>query len=66
MTASPSPRQANIGRCLVERAHWAPLAATLPQAHVLVEPYLYNVIHEGQYHQNRTDRGIPREDDFRC
>jgi hypothetical protein len=58
------------GRQALADAWWtgpigAPSAATLPQGHVLVEPYLYDVIHEGQYDENRTYHGIPREDDFR-
>ena len=42
----------------------APSAATLPRGHFLVEPYLYDVIQQGQYDRNGVKRGAPESNGF--
>ena len=39
-------------------------AATLPQGHFLVEPYLYDSMAYGRYDRNGTRLGTPREHDL--
>src|ERR1700722_7714011 len=53
----------------VDDAWWtgpllAPNASTLPQGHVLVEPYLYDVITEGFYNSTGTRVGAPHENGY--
>ena len=38
----------------------APSAATLPQGHFLIEPYLYDVIQQGQYDRDGVKRRASR------
>jgi hypothetical protein len=42
----------------------APSAATLPQGHFLIEPYLYDVIQQGQYDRNGMKRRAPKSSGF--
>ena len=42
----------------------APSAATLPQGHFLIDPYLYDVIQQGQYDRNGVKRGAPESNGF--
>src|SRR6202521_6328847 len=42
----------------------APSAATLPQGHVLVEPYLYNVMTDGRFDMRGTRHASAREHDI--
>jgi hypothetical protein len=42
----------------------APSAATLPQGHFLIEPYLYDVITEGEYDSTGTQRSAPHANGF--
>ena len=42
----------------------APSAATLPQRHFLIEPYLYDVITQGQYDRNGVRRNAPHANGF--
>lgn len=42
----------------------APSAATLPRGHFLFEPYLYDVIQQGQYDRNGVKRGTPESNGF--
>ena len=42
----------------------APSAATLPQGHALIEPYLYDVISDGRYDANGTHRPSAGEHDL--
>jgi len=42
----------------------APNASTLPQGHVLVEPYLYDVISEGFYNSTGTRVSAPHENGY--
>lgn len=42
----------------------APSAATLPQGHFLVEPYLYDVIMEGEYDSTGTRHSAPHANEF--
>ena len=53
----------------VDDAWWtgpmlAPSAATLPQGHVLIEPYLYDVTTQGQYDSSSTRRSSPHANGF--
>jgi hypothetical protein len=42
----------------------APSAATLPRSHFLIEPYLYDVIQQGQYDRNGVKRRAPESNGF--
>jgi len=42
----------------------APSAATLPQGHMLVEPYLYDVMTDGRFDMNGTRHASAREHDI--
>ncbi len=42
----------------------APSAATLPQGHMLIEPYLYDVIADGRFDTSGVHRGTPAEHDL--
>ena len=42
----------------------APSAATLPQGHMLVEPYLYDVMTDGRFDRNGTRHASAREHDI--
>jgi hypothetical protein len=42
----------------------APNASTLPQGHILIEPYLYDVITQGFYNSNGTRISIPHENSY--
>src|ERR1700704_6964222 len=42
----------------------APSAATLPQGHMLVEPYLYNVMTDGRFDMHGTRHASAREHDI--
>ncbi len=42
----------------------APSAGTLPRGHLLIEPYLYDVIQQGQYDRNGVKRGGPESNGF--
>jgi hypothetical protein len=42
----------------------APSAATLPRGHFLIEPYLYDVIQQGQYDHNGVKRRGPKSHGF--
>src|ERR1700751_1106606 len=42
----------------------APSAATLPQGHFLIEPYLYDVIQQGQFDRDGKRRGAAESNDF--
>lgn len=42
----------------------APNASTLPQGHVLIEPYLYDVISEGSYDPRGTRVGAPHANSY--
>ena len=42
----------------------APSASTLPRGHILVEPYLYDVITQGQYDSNGVRRSAPHANGF--
>ena len=60
---NPSDRQS------LDDAWWtgpmlAPSAATLPQGHFLIEPYLYDVIQQGQYDRNGVKRRAPESNGF--
>src|SRR5271155_5353270 len=53
-TEPPSPSPAPLAREALSEAWWtgpllAPSAGTLPRGHILVEPYLYDVIAYGSY-----------------
>jgi hypothetical protein len=41
----------------------APSAATLPQGHMLIEPYVYDVISDGRFDAHGTHRSAPAEHD---
>jgi hypothetical protein len=62
--------EAAAARESLDEAWWtgpigAASAATLPQGHVLVEPYLYDAIAVGRYDSSGTFHRIPKEDDYR-
>ena len=42
----------------------APSAATLPRGHFLIEPYLYDVVQQGEYDRNGVKRGAPESNGF--
>ena len=42
----------------------APSAATLPRGHFLIEPYLYDVVQQGEYDRNGVKRGTPESNGF--
>jgi hypothetical protein len=61
--------QNSADRQALDDAWWtgpmlAPSAATLPRGHFLVEPYLYDVIQQGQYDRNGVKRGAPESNGF--
>ena len=61
--------QSSSGRQSLADAWWtgpmlAPSAATLPQGHFLIEPYLYDVIQQGQYDRNGVKRTVPESNGF--
>jgi len=42
----------------------APSAATLPQGHILIEPYFYDVISQGEFDKNGVRRDAPHSNGF--
>jgi len=63
---APSPE---VAREALGDAWWtgpllAPSANTLPRGHVLVEPYLYDVISEGYYDSSGTRHSAPHSNGF--
>ncbi len=61
--------QTSTDRQSLDDAWWtgpmlAPSAATLPRGHFLIEPYLYDVIQQGQYDRNGVKRGAPDSNGF--
>lgn len=63
--ASPSPSPASTRQALSD-AWWtgpllAPSAGTLPHGHILVEPYLYDVIQYGAYDTHGALKAAPHE-----
>jgi hypothetical protein len=42
----------------------APNASTLPRGHILIEPYLYDVIPQGFYDSHGTKQSIPHANEF--
>jgi hypothetical protein len=69
----PSARMASAqtlaDRQSLDDAWWtgpmlAPSAATLPQGHFLIEPYLYDVIQQGQYDRDGVRHRAPESNGF--
>jgi hypothetical protein len=61
--------QSSGGRQSLDDAWWtgpmlAPSAATLPQGHFLIEPYLYDVIQQGEYDREGVKRRAPESNGF--
>jgi len=68
-TPSPAPSATPIARQALSDAWWtgpmlAPSAGTLPQGHVLVEPYLFDVIQYGSYDRNGALTGATHSNGF--
>lgn len=66
---SPTPSAAASAREALSSAWWtgpllAPSAGTLPRGHVLVEPYLYNVIQYGSYDRQGALTPAAHSNDF--
>lgn len=64
--SAPSPRQSD--RQSMSDAWWtgpllAPAAGTLPKGHVLIEPYVYDVITQGFYNSTGTRVSAPHAND---
>jgi hypothetical protein len=67
--AQPVPQTASADRQSLDDAWWtgpmlAPSAATLPRGHFLIEPYLYDVIAQGQYDSSGTRHTSPHANGF--
>jgi hypothetical protein len=68
--ASSSPSSMPAGyRQSLDDAWWtgpllAPSANTLPRGHVLIEPYLYDVITEGFYNASGSRQSVPHGNEF--
>ncbi len=59
----------SIGHQSLDNAWWtgpllAPNASTLPRGHVLIEPYLYDVITQGFYDSHGTKQPAPHANEF--
>jgi hypothetical protein len=68
-SAQPASQPVSAGRQSLDDAWWtgpmlAPSAATLPRGHFLIEPYLYDVIVQGQYDANGARRSAPHANGF--
>jgi hypothetical protein len=69
VSAQATLAQTSGDRQSLDDAWWtgpmlAPSAATLPRGHFLIEPYLYDVIQQGQYDRNGVKRGVPESNGF--
>ena len=67
--AQTEPQTVSAGRQSLDDAWWtgpmlAPSAATLPRGHFLIEPYLYDVIVQGQYDSNGARHSAPHANGF--
>jgi hypothetical protein len=61
--------QNSSGRQSLDDAWWtgpmlAPSAATLPQGHFLIEPYLYDVIQQGEFDREGVKRKAAESNGF--
>lgn len=69
LSAQGDPKNSCDFRQSLDDAWWtgpmlAPSAATLPQGHFLIEPYLYDVTVQGHYDWKGTRRGAPYSNGF--
>jgi hypothetical protein len=69
VNAQTASQTVSAGRQSLDDAWWtgpmlAPSAATLPRGHFLIEPYLYDVIVQGQYDSNGTRHSAPHANGF--
>lgn len=69
MSARVASAQNSSDRQSLDDAWWtgpmlAPSAATLSQGHFLIEPYLYDVIQQGQYDRDGVKRKAPESNGF--
>jgi len=67
--AQTASQTVSAGRQSLDDAWWtgpmlAPSAATLPRGHFLIEPYLYDVIVQGQYDSNGARHSAPHANGF--
>src|ERR1700719_1669205 len=68
-SAQAALAQTSADRQSLDDAWWTgpmlpPSAATLPQGHFLIEPYLYDVIQQGQYDRSGVKRRAPESNGF--
>lgn len=68
-SANAAWAQSAVDRQSLDDAWWtgpmlAPSAATLPQGHFLIEPYLYDLSQQGQFDRNGVKRGVPESNGF--
>jgi hypothetical protein len=68
-SAPPPPVSSSAVHQSMDDAWWtgpllAPSANTLPQGHVLIEPYLYDVTTQGFFNSNGTKVSAPHENGF--
>jgi hypothetical protein len=68
LAAAQTPAVSSVRQSLND-AWWtgpllAPNASTLPQGHLLVEPYVYDVITEGFYNSGGTRVSVPHENSY--
>ena len=69
VNAQTASQTVSAGRQSLDDAWWtgpmlAPSAATLPRGHFLIEPYLYDVIVQGQYDANGARHSAPHANGF--
>jgi hypothetical protein len=61
---SPVPTRQSVDDAWWTGPLLAPNASTLPRGHVLIEPYLYDVIPQGFYDSSGTRQSIPHANEF--
>src|SRR5579862_2043825 len=69
VSAQVASAQNSSDRQSLDDAWWtgpmlAPSAATLPQGHFLIEPYLYDVIQQGEFDREGVKRKAPESNEF--
>jgi hypothetical protein len=69
LTAAQTSTPSSDSRQLLNDAWWtgpllAPNASTLPPGHILIEPYLYDVITQGFYNSSGTRISVPHENSY--
>lgn len=67
--STPSPEPSSPPHQALSDAWWtgpllAPSAGTLPRGHVLIEPYVYDVMQYGTYNSNGTPAGVTHSNSF--